>query len=130
VNRGPFDRLQEDARHHRWQESGESGVHLHHYAQKRAKGEAMSPEERTKNTHDLLAFFAEKRAKAASNNEGSTGIVREVATKSAWDSEWYTLNSALAVPLIYQLFDGSMVARRLDEMMAELRAASAAREAL
>lgn len=70
-------------------------------------------DEQEGNTDELLEHFAKKREAALAKPEG---ILREIAVKSAADSEWHTLWSILQVPAMRTLYDGDRVAERLDEL--------------
>jgi hypothetical protein len=71
-------------------------------------------------TDELLSYFAARRSEASRE---TVPALRDIALKAAHDAEWYTLFSALLIPSMRDLYDGGRVAKRLDEMRADMLAA-------
>jgi hypothetical protein len=69
------------------------------------------------NTDDLFSYFERQRSRA----QADTGTLRDVAIRNAFDAEWHTLFSCLMIDAMRSLYDGARVAKRLDEMRAEMR---------
>ena len=79
----------------------------------------LSAKKIQRNTDDLLAYFAKKRAEAEAEPNAT---FRASAVKTARDAEWHTLFSCLLVDSMRPLYDGVRIGERIDAMLADLRA--------
>lgn len=73
---------------------------------------------RAANTDDLFAKIAKKHADAAAE---APGILRDVAVRSAKDSEWHTLFAILENDPMRDQYDCERVAIRIEELLAASR---------
>jgi hypothetical protein len=82
----------------------------------------------TERTQAIIDYLKAAIVKAEAEAPQGTGVVRECGIRAARDGEWHTLFALLTVPELRaaDLVDGMMIAGRLDELMAEMRARSPA----
>lgn len=83
---------------------------------------------KTKNTDELFAYFEWRKKRAEAETE-TPAIVREIAVKSADESEWYTIHSILAIDAMREIYDTTRVAERCDELHRAIQAKREARKA-
>ena len=76
-------------------------------------------EPKTKNTDDLFMYLRDGHMRALNHLDE---YMRALYVKAAADAEWYTLNAALNVPAMREIYDTPRIAERIRVLAQQMNA--------